>query len=218
MAVKCTPTHWRFSRRLACASTQIFSIGIGAEARVALAGFLREPLGLHQFDDSINEPSTVIETGSRHHIIPYSTLRRFIEAAIEHGRVDDAVSQQLINFFVRLSTFAEIPIEWTEEQRRRISTGIVLRVNLPSFLNSYPPINTVNLSRRPLAARNDRIFGETILSLYFWMPFLWFYGYAPPNRADDPGDGFEHNSGRIVDAIHNLDRLLYMYPRHAPLH
>lgn len=61
-----------------------------------------------------------------------------------------------------------------------------------------------------LETRTDAI-RDRIHSLYTWLPFLWFYGYDPRNRADDPNGDFEETAARITSAIRPLEDLRVLH-------
>lgn len=140
------------------------------------------------------------EGTSRHHIIPYSDLRQFFNRALRS--TDEGVRTKFKNFIQKLVNQALLRDVITAAdiallvEQGSISDMPIMRIPVLNL------IITLHLENRPNMIR-DRIH-----ALYTWMPFLWFHGYDPRNRADDPQGGFEETAARIVDVGNrNLETL-----------
>lgn len=140
---------------------------------------------------TIRVPSTTIEldgrqlTATRHHIIPYSVLRDFFNAALLKAQFLDE-----LGYFVN-------------GQLRQIYAQVEQNPNIGLQRNRNVP-NTDDLRLTRAVEITQRM-----QAVFVWMPGNLFYGPAPNLRSDDPGNEIETNAGAIIGAANYavLDQL-----------
>lgn len=125
---------------------------------------------------------------ARHHIIPFSTIRKFYNLVAERNRL------RQINGF--LNTYSGNLFLYAS------SNG----VNCGSLGFDILDAGNVGLAQANgtlTAGGNNNVLGfDTFEQFYSWLPGNLFVGPSGSFRSDDPGDGFESNSHVVVGAEH----------------
>lgn len=153
--------------------------------------FLYDPSSCDQLlarpSHTVDVPSVRIQLNgldliaTRHHIIPFDTLKRFFNLAVELSLRNQGLFSDYINEVIR---------GITRQFRDAPGMGYVQR----------PPTSYFN---GPLTVEVEA--NERMQAALTWLPGNIFYGPSPGLRSDDPRDGFETGSRRIVgDSIYNL--------------
>lgn len=151
-----------------------------------------------------NQDECLIYTGSsRHHIVPYSDLRDFFNGALRSNDIN--IRMRFKDFLRKMLDHALLSNHITDEdisvlleQGTRTDMPI-MRIPVLNLIITLYTENRINRIR-------DRIH-----ALYTWMPFIWFYGYDPRNRADDPSGDFEATAARITSPKRPLEELRVLH-------
>lgn len=143
---------------------------------------------------------------SRHHIIPFNTLRSFFNAVVQSQDPH------------ALQTIAEVLIQLTEDAL----------LDQTYFNDAITRDHLENARSLALQMRRGTFNGQTLspthyaeplgvlITLFSWMPGNIFIGPEGRLRIDDPGDSFEYNSEQIIDQeqfdnLYDINRRMLEY-------
>lgn len=165
--------------------------------------FLKGERGKFCIENAGHEECELYKGTSRHHIIPYSDLRDFFNRALRSNNVNER--RIFKNFIQRLVNQALLQNELT---------GNDITILIEQGIRSDMPIMRIPVLNLIISLHTDTLdrIRDRIRALYTWMPFVWFHGYDPRNRADDPNGGFETTAARItIKKDRNLEELRVLH-------
>lgn len=132
---------------------------------------------------------------SRHHIIPFQTLRGFYNRLIG----DES------NFRYFFEHVLQLAAEFVGRDLRTYENLIVSR--------RYPLEDLPDILRNHIIRDLDQHNQENLArELYVWLPFNIFFGPAPNARADDPSHGIEEDA-HVMAGWSRVQQLRQMYDR-----
>lgn len=153
--------------------------------------------GLNTRNDLIYTKESCIFGLSRHHIIPYNTLRDFFNKASDRSVIDQRTSDKLYTFYEKL-------IDSLGQRVRAIDVhediaNCAVTHGSESVCKTFPNLPQASPNRIfPKTEATKTI--EIIKSTVAWMPFNLFDGPSGTNRMNDPGYDFENDAASIVGA------------------
>lgn len=130
-------------------------------------------------------------TLSRHHIIPYKTIREFFNIAIREyisGKRQGPVAEKFIKFVKTVIKNSKIQFDNHVEAFSELGSNTD---KLPIAELPENPFITETKAK-------DNQATELIKAAITWISCNWFEGPSPDNRGDDPGETFEERVTNIV--------------------